>query len=99
MFTTMPNGIRSMDFLHDACENGCRTRILAILDNFTRTSPRLLVRSSRAAVWIQFFRVHAASLSFEFLRRVMPLRAIQFCPTSAPSLSGSRRSSRLFVPS
>jgi putative transposase len=44
--STMPNEIWSMDFLHDACANGGRIRILTIVDDFTRTCPGLLVRSS-----------------------------------------------------
>jgi len=43
---SMPNEIWSMDFLCDACANGGRIRILTIVDDYTRTSPGLLVRSS-----------------------------------------------------
>ena len=43
---SMPNEIWSMDFLCDACANGSKIRILTIVDDFTRISPGLLVRSS-----------------------------------------------------
>lgn len=43
---TIPNEIWSMDFVHDACTNGSRIRILTIVDDFTRECPGLLTHSS-----------------------------------------------------
>lgn len=43
---TMPNETWSMDFVHDACANGTKVKVLTIVDNFTRSCPGLLTQSS-----------------------------------------------------
>ena len=42
----MPNETWSMDFVHDACANGTKVKVLTIVDNFTRSCPGLLTQSS-----------------------------------------------------
>ena len=43
---TAPNQVWSMDFMHDELFNGDRIRLLTLVDNFTRVSPRIEVDRS-----------------------------------------------------
>ena len=41
-----PNDVWAMDFVHDQLFDGCKIRVLAIVDTFTRLSPAIDVRQS-----------------------------------------------------
>jgi len=43
---SMPNETWSMDFVHDSCITGTKIKILTVVDDFTRSCPGLLTKSS-----------------------------------------------------
>jgi len=57
------NEVWSIDFLSDALANGRRFRILAIVDNFTRVSPGILVDTSIPASRLTAFLNQIGSIS------------------------------------
>jgi putative transposase len=57
------NEVWSIDFLSDALAEGRRFRILAIVDDFTRVSPGILVHRSIPARKVTMFLDHIASIS------------------------------------
>jgi len=50
---TRPNAVWSVDFVHDACANGTKVKILTVLDEFTRECLALEVGTSMRSVQVR----------------------------------------------